>query len=299
MTKPILVAVDPRRRDVAPAAFGAMLARILHAPLVVATAYPGDAAVDHAYPEYAQALQRAADRSVEQVAAAVDDHDLQGRTLAVQTVGSPARALHELAESEFAQLLVIGSSTRGPVGRVFPSAVTDRLIQGAPCPVAVAPAGYSVDDAKGLRLVGAAFTDTPDGREALAFAAAIAVAAEARVRVLTVEEPPQPFLSAAVDAGVLDNARRLHDEAAQAALDRGIGTLPRDRSAGGEILFGGASDALASASEGLDLLVCGSRGYGPVRTLLLGGTSHGLVRKARCPVLVVPRGASTPDVGAP
>ena len=39
------------------------------------------------------------------------------------------------------------------------------------------------------------------------------------------------------------------------------------------------------------MLVCGSRGYGPVRTLLLGGTSHGLVRKAACPVLVVAPGS--------
>jgi nucleotide-binding universal stress UspA family protein len=36
----------------------------------------------------------------------------------------------------------------------------------------------------------------------------------------------------------------------------------------------------------VDLLVCGSRGYGPVRTLMLGSTSHALVREAACPVLV-------------
>jgi nucleotide-binding universal stress UspA family protein len=37
--------------------------------------------------------------------------------------------------------------------------------------------------------------------------------------------------------------------------------------------------------------VCGSRGHGPLHTLLLGGTSHALVRRAACPVLVVPEGA--------
>ena len=35
----------------------------------------------------------------------------------------------------------------------------------------------------------------------------------------------------------------------------------------------------------------GSRGYGPVRRLMLGSTSARLVREAPCPVLVLTRGA--------
>ena len=38
------------------------------------------------------------------------------------------------------------------------------------------------------------------------------------------------------------------------------------------------------------MLVVGSRGWGPVRRLLLGSTSERLVREAVGPVLVVPRG---------
>jgi nucleotide-binding universal stress UspA family protein len=66
--------------------------------------------------------------------------------------------------------------------------------------------------------------------------------------------------------------------------------VPTAASAGGEILSGDPVDALVAASEDVELLVCGSRGYGPVRTLLLGGTSHALVRSAACPVVVVPPG---------
>jgi nucleotide-binding universal stress UspA family protein len=39
------------------------------------------------------------------------------------------------------------------------------------------------------------------------------------------------------------------------------------------------------------LLVCGSRGHGPLTGVILGSVSSGVLRKARCPVLVVPRGA--------
>ena len=50
------------------------------------------------------------------------------------------------------------------------------------------------------------------------------------------------------------------------------------------------ADVLIRVSENLDLLVCGSRGYGPLRAVLLGGVSRRLAADARCPVIVLPRG---------
>ena len=72
-------------------------------------------------------------------------------------------------------------------------------------------------------------------------------------------------------------------------MRRGVDEI--GEAAAGEVLSGDPAEALAAASEELDLLVCGARGHGPVRTVLLGGTSHALVRLASCPVLVVPRAA--------
>jgi nucleotide-binding universal stress UspA family protein len=46
--------------------------------------------------------------------------------------------------------------------------------------------------------------------------------------------------------------------------------------------------ALAEYSEQVDLLVVGSRGYGPAHSLLVGGVSGRLIRRAACPVLVIP-----------
>lgn len=45
--------------------------------------------------------------------------------------------------------------------------------------------------------------------------------------------------------------------------------------------------------KGVDLLVTGSRGYGTLRTVLLGGTWRHIVDHVPCPVLVFPRGVST------
>jgi hypothetical protein len=43
----------------------------------------------------------------------------------------------------------------------------------------------------------------------------------------------------------------------------------------------------------LDLLVSGSRGYGLLRAVLLGGVSRRLAAEAQCPVIVLPRGVET------
>ena len=256
MPQPIIAAVDPRREDVAPAALGALLARLTGAPLVVAATYPLAVSVDNLYPDYARALQVETEQALRRVAATAEAAGVPVTTRAVPADDSPARALHELAEEAGAMFLVIGSSARGPIGRLLRTAVTDRLLHGAPCPVAVAPAGFSFEDAAaGPGSIGVAFTDTPDGHAAVTMARALADPAHVQVRVLTVAPPLDPLVTDS-----LTDSRPV--------------------------------DVLVEASEGLGLLVCGSRGYGPVRTLLLGGTSHALVRKAACAVLVVPPGTT-------
>jgi hypothetical protein len=42
----------------------------------------------------------------------------------------------------------------------------------------------------------------------------------------------------------------------------------------------------------VDLLVVGSRGYGPLGRLIHGSTSLQLARSARCPLLVLPKAAT-------
>ena len=59
----------------------------------------------------------------------------------------------------------------------------------------------------------------------------------------------------------------------------------------GALPFGDPAHELTHAAHDLDLLVTGSRGYGPVRRLMLGSTSTKLVHEAPCPVLVLTRGA--------
>ena len=164
----------------------------------------------------------------------------------------------------------------------------EHLLHGAPCPVAVAPRGLGAG-ATAVRRVGVGFLDTEDGHEALRGAVALARRAGARLWMLAVDEQP-PYTSSAIAPGYgSPELERIVREERRADLERAAATVPDGTVAEARLLDGPAGRALAEASEDLDLLVCGSRGYGAVGSVLLGSVSHHLVRTAACPLLVVPR----------
>ena len=73
-------------------------------------------------------------------------------------------------------------------------------------------------------------------------------------------------------------------------IEQRLGALDPSLHAESRVLEGPVVDALADIRpEDVDVLVCGSRGYGPTRSVLLGGVSSRLLRHARVPVIVVPR----------
>ena len=63
---------------------------------------------------------------------------------------SAGRGLHESAEAQDANLIVVGSSRRGLLGRVLMGGDTRAALNGAPASVAIAPAGYSEHPARPL-----------------------------------------------------------------------------------------------------------------------------------------------------
>jgi nucleotide-binding universal stress UspA family protein len=68
-------------------------------------------------------------------------------------------------------------------------------------------------------------------------------------------------------------------------LERALAGAPATRVE----LDGDPAMALAAASADLDLLVTGSRSYGPLGAVLLGAVTRRLINAAQCPVMVVPR----------
>jgi nucleotide-binding universal stress UspA family protein len=55
-----------------------------------------------------------------------------------------------------------------------------------------------------------------------------------------------------------------------------------------DVVQASAAEALAEASQDADLVVVGTHGRGPVRSLLLGSVSLSVIKHAACPVVLMP-----------
>ena len=195
----------------------------------------------------ADAFERARAEAEDRLAASARsllDEAIEFRLRIVGGVAAP-RALTEIAEDERADVVVIGSTHRGGLGRVLPGSVGERLLQGAPCAVLVAPRGFAErSEPFAIRSIGVGYDGRTESTHARDVASRLAAELGATIETITVGD----------DEG-----------------DPGL--------------------VLAKRSDEFDLMVVGSRGYGPVRHALEGNVSGKVMREAGSPVLVVPRSA--------
>jgi nucleotide-binding universal stress UspA family protein len=209
-----------------------------------------------------------------------------------------AHGLHAAAERGEADLLVVGSSHRHALGQVFPGGTGFRLLHGAPCPVAVAPRGMRDRPESKPSSIVVAFDGRDEARLALDAAYGLAQRFGASVRVVAVAASPlivygTGFVQGRGIAGEqYDALAAAAEKSLRARLDEVIAEAPEGVEVAGELLRGDPVNGIVEASAGSDLLVLGSRGYGPLRGVLLGSVSMDVLRRASCPVMVVPRAAS-------
>lgn len=288
-TAPVVVGVDGSARSIDALVLADILAAALRTRLVIAYVHSlGKLSSVFSEDEHELIVRGIAESSFEQIRDYLPS--VPERRLQLISEKSPAAGLHVLAEREQAALMVVGSSHRSNIGRILVGGTAERLLTGASVPVAVAPAGYSTAR-RSIQLVGSAFDGSPESHRALAWAAELAQTASARLRIVAVHEHALAA-TLALNGGLATASlndilrRQLKEQLAEAlaALDPGI-------DASQTLLEGDARDLLCEASDDLDLLVLGSRGYGPMRAVLLGSVSAGLVRSAHSPLVVVPRGS--------
>lgn len=286
MSSPVIVGLALRPDDAAPLELARRLARLTDAPLALVTTLPSEVPTPMPTPQYALALRDDAQTRIDAIARDLADE------VEVSThvqFGSRAGLMHDLAERLGAAAIVVGSSHRGSVGRLLMGDVAAGLLHGSPCPVAVAPRGYESMPGPDLARIGVAFDGTPESGEALAAARAVAERAGGSVSSFTVLEPTDwsgaPAAPGWVPSPAADESRGEHAQAiAQQALETAPGAV-----ASSEVVHGHVAETLAGLSQELDLLVCGSRGYGALQRVLAGSVSRRLAHMAACPLLVVPR----------
>jgi nucleotide-binding universal stress UspA family protein len=193
---------------------------------------------------------------------------------------SAGAGLHEHAEASGADLIVVGSSSRGLLGRVMLGDDTRGALNGASCAVAIATRGYEEHPVPVAR-VGVAYNGSPESIVALATARELAGPKGAEVLALEVVGVPTAAFTGLAPAAYGETINTMLEEAKE--------RMQALAGAHGSAVFGIPGEELAAFSGEVDMLVVGSRGYGPVKRLVLGSTSDYLERHARCSVLVLPR----------
>jgi nucleotide-binding universal stress UspA family protein len=273
--------------------FGARMARQTGAHLTLVAAFPhlrphaGSEAFELALGRKSDPIFADARTELGPLAAGVPVHELSVGD------GSTAALLSRVADGECADLIVLGSTHRGPLARALLGTTADRLIRSTLSPVAIVPRGHADRRDKGLQLVGAAYDGTAGAERAVRQATAMARALSATLRVIAVVEPIGAADVAYAGQTEAGPDARFSRRLLERACDDLIASLPDDVEADRLILSGDPVGALAGeASELLDALVVGSHADAPVLRTMLGSVSTPVVRTAVCPVIVIPPQAS-------
>lgn len=195
-------------------------------------------------------------------------------------VASPqvGRGLHELAEGIGADLIVVGSSRRGLLGRVLHGDDMSAALNGGPCAVAIAPVGYA-ERPRLIAEIGVAYDGSPESRFALTVARDLAGWRGARVSV---------FEAVSLQPGYA-TPRHPSSQTMEEQVEQTYERLVALGDVEAHAAYGDPAEELALYGASVDLLIIGSRGYGPLGRLVHGSTSNRLARSARCPLLIVPR----------
>jgi nucleotide-binding universal stress UspA family protein len=180
----ILVALDPGKRPEDPLMLGVRLARLASAPLdVVSVFLTVPMETDD---KFMAEAREATEAQLHEIAGRVE-----GASVAhVRAVGavSRARGLQQLSEQDEIGLVVIGSTTRGPLRRTLPGSIADRLLSGAAASVAIAPHGFADEPPPRLASLGVAYDGSAESQAALEGGRRLARKAGAHLRVITVHQ---------------------------------------------------------------------------------------------------------------
>lgn len=283
----IVVGYDGTERGDDAAALGAAIARRLDGRVVIAGVYHQDFPQWPGSDEFEASMRQIVAEQLRKV-----DVEGLGVPAEVRTVRarSEARGLHELAENLDAELIVVGSTHRSAVGRVLVGSTGQRLLQESPCGVVVAPHGYSSTAQSDAGRIAVGYDGTLESEAALSLATRLATRSHATLNVIGVVEPhtynyADAMSGVMVAAEAVGAERRRMEHVMKELPDR----LPTPQPVETVVVEGRPVQELVDASRDADMIVLGSRSYGPIGRALAGSVSSGVALRSHCPVVIVPR----------
>ncbi len=293
MKRKIIIGYDPAHHGEDALALGRTVAELLDArPIVAVITQWVEGLLDRG------PLERAIEEDLEEPRRRAEEvlAGLEPRVVGFPRL-SPASALQDLAVAEQAVLIVIGSSHRGRLGRLALGSVGESLLNGAPCAIALAPAGYAESERRAIREVGVAFDGSAEAWAAIEAAVGVAERTGSRLTIVTVAGYPNYGYATSWSILTTGEYRDFEQQEKRRILELALSRVPADLPHETRLLTGEPGRMLAQASADFDLMVTGSRGYGPLRRTLLGTATRKLLRSGGCPVLVLPRAARSSTLG--
>ena len=292
---PILVAYSPESAGREPVEFGIAASRVTGAPLSIIVIQHGGPVVDAVGGGVPDDPHASVGKSAEHLR-----QDLRRRKIeadvSVRQSRTAGSGIMDATEELSPAMIVLASTKRSAVGAALLGGTIEHVIHEAKRPVAVVPQGYKRPEG-GVQVVGAAYAQTEEGRDALRAAAGIARAGGVRLRAITVLDPKlaeQQGLGMMseqhrdVDPGQADEARQL--AADKTGLKDALAEVAQGVESEIDILYNEPADGLVAASRHVDLLVMGSRARGPRRAAVLGSVSRKVAEETACPVIILPHG---------
>jgi nucleotide-binding universal stress UspA family protein len=262
MASRVVIGYDGSEASEDAVAFGLTWCRSTGDVPIVATVFPeehplGAGRVDV---EWATYVREQAEIIQDKARAAVGDAALYRNVAST----SAAHGLADLAEDIEAVMLIVGTTQETGLARALLGSITERLLHGATAPVLVVPPGWRESAPDRISSIGVAYVDTRDGREALRIAVQVALRIPAQVTLYSVigqsSERYSYLIGRTGEQAVLDKARDSFGK----ALEFAAAGVPPELEARIVVLEGAVVGSLAALGpDDVDMLVCGSRGYGP------------------------------------
>jgi nucleotide-binding universal stress UspA family protein len=199
---------------------------------------------------------------------------------------------HELIlSSHHADLLVVGARPTGGLTAAFSATLPFRVAGHSVCVTVVVPEGW--EPTADSIVVG--WSDDPTSDSALNFAADEAERLDRTLVIVHTWSIPSPVADASADELAVDDLAHSHQELLARAVAR-VRSAHSDLRVASTIEIGAPAPALLRAAARSALVVVGSRGRGPITSLLLGSVSHELLSALPAPVAVWPSPTRGVDV---
>jgi nucleotide-binding universal stress UspA family protein len=205
-------------------------------------------------------------------------HALIATSTVVACDSSPGRALHDLALSEHADLIVVGAGHRRNLPRVLLRDDALGTLDRSPCSVAVASSGYRQQPDR-WRTIGVGHDGSALGDRAMEVACELSHVHHASVRALSIVDPE----SLSYRELMLDDWSPVADGVEERLRAR-LAAWPGVQA---EVLRGDAVELLTELSDEVDLLVVATRAQGAIKRMLNSSTAHRLAAAAHCPLLIL------------